>query len=53
MEYQIIYDLGSIPDWITAVVAVVALLGVWIAYREYSEKSRPYVEVELETAIDE
>jgi len=51
--FIIVYELGSIPDWITAIVAIFALLGVWVAYRDYLEKTRPYVEVELETVIDE
>jgi hypothetical protein len=48
----IVYNLGSIPDWIAAIVSVCTLLGVWIAYQDYSQKTRPYVEVEIETEID-
>jgi len=49
----IIYNIGAIPEWIAAISALIALIGVAIAYREYSEKTRPYLDVKLKTEINQ
>lgn len=43
---------GSLPDWIMAIAAIAALIGVAIGFVEYREKTRPYIDVELQTEIN-
>jgi hypothetical protein len=50
---MIVYNLGSLPDWIMSIAALIALIGVALAYREYSEKTRPYIDIELQTVINQ
>lgn len=44
---------GSLPEWITSIAALIALVGVVIAYKEYSEKTRPYLDVKIKTEINQ
>ena len=44
---------GSFPEWIMAIAAVVTLIGVVIAYIEYREKTRPYIDIAIQTQIDQ
>lgn len=44
---------GSFPEWITAIAAVVTLMGVAIAYIDYREKTRPYIDVAIQTQLDQ
>lgn len=48
---SIIFNINAIPEWITSIAAMIALVGVAIAYKEYSEKTRPYLDVKLKTEI--
>jgi len=50
--HLITYNLGSLPEWITAVAAFIALVGVAIAYFDHKERTRPYTDVELQTEIN-
>lgn len=49
----IIYNIGTVPEWITSIAALVALIGVVIAYREYNEKTRPYLDITLKTEVNQ
>lgn len=53
MEQQVIYNFGSIPEWVTAFAALLTIAGVFFARKEYVERTRPYVDVEYETLVDE
>lgn len=48
----LVYNLGSLPEWITSVAASIALVGVAIAYKEYCEKTRPYIDIEIKPEIN-
>jgi hypothetical protein len=49
----ITFNFGSLPEWITAISALIALTGVVIAFIEYHAKTRPYLNIKIETQIDE
>lgn len=44
---------GSLPEWITCIAALIALISVVIAYREYNEKTRPYLDIKIKTEINQ
>lgn len=44
---------GSLPEWIMSLAAFVGLLGVATAYREYNEKTRPYLDIKIKTEISQ
>ncbi len=44
---------GSLPEWITSIAALIALVGVIITYKEYSEKTRPYLDIKIKTEINQ
>jgi hypothetical protein len=47
----ITYDIGSIPEWLTSVAGLLALIGVWIAYLGHVEKTRPYLDIHIRYEI--
>ncbi len=49
----IVYNIGTLPEWATSIAALIALIGVAIAYKEYSEKTRPYLDIKLKTEINQ
>ena len=53
MPTQTIINIGAIPEWITSMAALIALIGVAIAYKEYSEKTRPHLDIKLKTEINQ
>lgn len=53
MEPQLVYNLGTIPDWITAVAAVAALIGVILAFFDFNARTRPYINFDIETQIND
>lgn len=48
----IVYNIGSFPEWITSVATLIALFGILIAFFEYKERTRPYIDIEIETKIE-
>jgi hypothetical protein len=53
VEPQIIYNLGVIPDWVTAVAAVAAIVSAILAFSDFNARNRPYIDFDIDHVIND